>query len=458
MSRRLAAASWVTVAVVAALDGWPVSAVLVCLPGLVAGSLLLGADDGRRRIGALLGLGSLAAVLAVAPSALGVAALVDPDPGDWSFRIAALAPLALGALRGTDDAPPPAVRWLIALAVWAMVVAVATPLPAQSALAGFELLVVVVVTVRLVGFVGIRDAVPPMAIGLAAVGAAALAVELLEVEPPALPGFQEDTALGLSRLFALSTEPIQLAEALGGGVVLAAAWAFDGRWRWLALPVAGVAGVAVLATQSRVGVIAVAVAVLWMALRRRHLTPVALAALAAAVGLTVLGLGGVEIGPLDELLTIRGETDGADVRVKEIWPSGVDRFLERPLQGWGLAGTEEAFQRSMDDGGIRPLPVRNAHNRLLELAVATGVVGVVLAALALASMVSSFARHRNPAAEALLVYVLLVGLTGPGSGSLFTGVDELLIAVAAAATAGPRPGIRTAPDPTSVPRHLLAPG
>lgn len=458
--RALVVGAWCAVALGTAIGGWPLSALVVCVPGLVAATLLAG---GRETIGLRLAMAVVAMVLAISPSSLSVAELVDPGPGGWWFRVAALAPVALAVLAvpGARRAPA-AVGWLVALAAWATVAAPFTPLPTQSALAGLELLVVVVVVDRLVRALGWYDTVASAAVGIAVVAVAAVVVELVDVTPIRLPGFEETTDLGIARLSGFATEPIQLAESAGAGALLGLLVALTARqrapvigstrtWRSAGLGVAAGCLVALAGTQSRVGVLAVIVAIAWALLRRRRRSIVAVGVVVAAGALILIGLGGLQSGPFERVLTIRGDGGNeTDIRVTEIWPASVDRFLERPIQGWGLAGTEEAMQRSMDARDIRPLPVRNTHNRLTELAVSTGLVGLALGVAALMSIVGHYWRHPAPEVEALVVYVIVVGTTSPGSGSLFAGIDELCLAIAAAATAV----VSSGPAPTSVPHRL----
>ena len=96
-------------------------------------------------------------------------------------------------------------------------------------------------------------------------------------------------------------------------------------------------------------------------------------------------------------------------------------------------------------------PAGGRRFRALELLVSLGVVGAALVIAAVASSVVALARRPVPLIEALIVYVALVGLTGPGSGSLFTGVDEVLLIVAVVvATAG----VSSERDPTGARRRL----
>ncbi len=449
---------WLAVVAGWALTGWSLWALAVVVPGLVAATLAASPAEDLHRSGLLLSVATTAFVVALAPPALGVADLVDPGPGAWWFRLAALGPMELVVISTVPPRRPSTPTLLLgAAAGWATVAAGFTALPAESALAGAELAVVIVLVDRLVGELGSRLVLVAVSAGLIVFAAAALLAWALDAEPARLAGFDQDTSLGVARLTELSTEPIQLAEAVAPLVLLGLA-GLVGLLPGRALGVVafGVGLVATGATQSRAALAAVLAAGLWMLLRTKGQTWLAAAVVGGAVLVTLVGLSGVGVGPLDELAGLRqGGSTGADLRVTEIWPAAVERAIERPIQGWGLAGTEAAMQRSMDEGDLRPIVFRNTHNRALELVVALGIVGAALVVAAVGAAAVALARRPMPLIEALIVYVGLVGLTGPGSGSLFTGVDELLLVVAVvAATAG----ISSEPTPSAARRRLPAPG
>ncbi|MEM9712733.1 MAG: O-antigen ligase family protein [Actinomycetota bacterium] len=455
---------WVVVLGGWSVSGWSLWALLVCLPGLVGATLAASPDGHLHRRGLLASAATLAGLLALAPPAIGVASLVDPGPGAWWFRALSLGPLAVVVLTAVPGRRASgATTLLAAAAVWATVIAPLTPVPAASALAGVELLLVILVIDRLVGELGVGPTLIAVAVGLAGFASASLVTAALGADPARLAGFEEETRLGIARLTALSTEPIQLAEAVAPLVLLGVA-AVVGLLpgRAMGVVLLGVGLVATGATQSRAALAAVLAAGLWMLLRAMGRTVLAALVVAGAVAVAAIGLSGAAIGPLDELAGLRqGGASGADLRVTEIWPAAIDRALERPVRGWGLAGTEEAMQRSMDEGDLRPIVFRNTHNRALELVVSLGLVGTALVVAAVAAAIADLARRPRPLIEALIVYVGLVGLTGPGSGSLFTGIDELLLivaVVAATTSAQAGAGLSSAPDQTAARRRLPARG
>ncbi|MEO1062318.1 MAG: O-antigen ligase family protein [Actinomycetota bacterium] len=449
---------WSAVVLGWAVSGWSLWALLVCVPGLVAATLVASPDAGPHRVGLQVAAATLGFVLALSPPALGVAAIFDPGPGAWWFRIAALGPMALLVLSSVPPRRPSTPTGLLAAAaLWGLAVAVLTPLPAESALAAVELLVVIVLADRLIASLGGADVLVAVGAGLTTFALASLATWAFDGSPARLPGFDEDTRLGVPRLADLSTEPIQLAEAVAPLVLLGLAaivGLLPGRGVGVAMFAVGL--VTAGATQSRAALGAVLAAGLWMLLRTKGQTALAALVVAGAALTTMVGLSGIGAGPLDDLAGLRQDGgSGADLRVTEIWPAAVDRAIDRPVQGWGLAGTEVAMQRSMDDGDLRPIVFRNTHNRALELVVALGVVGAALVVAAVGSAIAALARRPAPLIEALIVYVALVGLTGPGSGSQFTGIDELLLIVAVVVATS---GLSSEPAQTAVRRRLPVPG
>ena len=107
-------------------------------------------------------------------------------------------------------------------------------------------------------------------------------------------------------------------------------------------------------------------------------------------------------GSIDEILTFTGRT--------EIWSAAIDRFLERPIFGWGFNGTEALMTDSMA-AGFTGRAV-NAHNMYLQLALTLGLAGF-LPGFALAVMLAR-AYYKNP----LPFRDLTVGLI------LFNGLAE----------------------------------
>ena len=107
-------------------------------------------------------------------------------------------------------------------------------------------------------------------------------------------------------------------------------------------------------------------------------------------------------GSVDEILTFTGRT--------EIWSATIDRFLERPIFGWGFNGTETLMTNSMAEGFTGRAV--NAHNMFLQLALTLGLAGF-LPGFTLAVILGR-AYYKNP----LPFRDLIVGLI------LFNGLAE----------------------------------
>ena len=208
---------------------------------------------------------------------------------------------------------------------------------------------------------------------------------------------------------------------------------------WLVLGT-GIATVAL--SQSRAALAAVAAATAWMIVRRS--APAIVALLFAVAGAAVLIVALTGVGPVGvvDAIDVRGDSDGSNGRVDSVWPAALDAIAEQPVSGWGLAGTDIAMRQAMEAGEVPTMLARSAHNQWLETSLALGIVGLVLLAV-IAVEVAGVVR--SPGIEALLVYLLVVGITGPGSGAMFSSAGEvtlLLVMVILLRQARP---IRTAP-------------
>ena len=63
-----------------------------------------------------------------------------------------------------------------------------------------------------------------------------------------------------------------------------------------------------------------------------------------------------------------------------IWQKGLSAFLARPLTGWGLENFDSVFQSQLSDKpydfNLKQIRVDKAHNETLEIAVASGILGL----------------------------------------------------------------------------------
>lgn len=419
---------------------WPVPAMLAVLPGLLAALLISTGTPTALDRGAMVTLVGLTAVLPLNPGVLGVADLVEAELDAWVWRLSLIMPVVIAIL--AVDAPTvrrlftrPLVWWF-GLAGWALVVSPLGAAPATSALAAVEIAALGVAA----GWATTRLR-PRLALSLVGAGAAAfsvvsLCIEILAVDVPTIFGPAEGTGLGFARLTGLAGEPIQLAEIAGVAAVAVMAVASARRYRhlgvgeWLTL---GVGVAAVVASQSRAALAALAAAFIWMVLRRRAGTAMVTGAAVVGIAGLVIVISGIGPASLTDLVDLRDDSAGSNGRIESVWPAAFDQIAERPITGWGVTGGEVAMRQEMEAGETTFILARSAHNRFIETALALGVIGLVILAVFAVELASVV---RSPGLEGVLVYLVIVGLTGPGSGAAFVSADEMILVVVAAVLLG----------------------
>jgi O-antigen ligase len=198
----------------------------------------------------------------------------------------------------------------------------------------------------------------------------------------ALPflGFAKTSSVvwtGGERVSALGQNANSAAMILAAGLIALIGLAYGRRGRRSQLIVTGLLGAllgfAVLETGSRGGLAALVGGVLVFALTahtfRARLRNAAIAALAIALLLFgILRLPVMKNRLQDSMKT--GNMAGRE----QLYPALWTMFLEKPALGWGpVANTYELAQRI----GERERPLRAAHNIVLELLTATGMVGAI---------------------------------------------------------------------------------
>lgn len=220
--------------------------------------------------------------------------------------------------------------------------------------------------------------------------------------------------------------------ALGGlAYVLHPAWP---RHRWMIWPVAGMLGLAVIESGSRGGLVALGAGFLvfmlggrtaWLRLRNVTIGAIALGALLwASYNSTLMR---------NRLAS--AATEGNLAGREEIFPGLIQMFSEKPLLGWGPVTNKYEL-------GIRlheiKHPRRDAHNMVLEVLTAAGVLGTVpfLVAVGLSTLAAWRARrHLHGILPMALVAVVL---SANMSGNRITNkVFWLVFAYAVAAATYP---------------------
>jgi O-antigen ligase len=204
------------------------------------------------------------------------------------------------------------------------------------------------------------------------------------------------------------------------------------RPRLLFLPLAGVMGAAIIQTGSRGGLLCTAVGLLVL-LWQGH-TPWAKAR-GVLLGIGMLGL--LAFGAYrSDMLRSRFEqvaTDRTLAGRERIYPAAIAMFSEKPVLGWGPVENQYEIAQRIGD---RRRERRDAHNLLLELLSATGLLGAIPFLLGLALCVRGAWRGRRTPFRMLPLALLLTVLVGSISGTwIVSKVLWLTLAIALAAGA-----------------------
>lgn len=222
---------------------------------------------------------------------------------------------------------------------------------------------------------------------------------------------------GGERVSALGQNANSAAMILAAGLVALIGLAYghrsNSRWR---LPLAGALGTllgfAILETGSRGGLVAALGGVLVFALAADSLRTRLRNAAIGALAISLLVLGTLQLPMMRNRFEESVRTGNLAGR-EQLYPALWLMFLERPVLGWGpVTNTYEVAQRI----GERERPSRAAHNLVLELLTATGLVGATpfLLAAWLAAQ-NAWQARRGPHGVlplALLCSVFLSNMSG----------------------------------------------
>lgn len=370
-------------------------------------------DDGGERdggagpptaAGSLLGDATLAD-LVVAAAALFL--LIANAPGQLrggpvlmamvALPLGAVGLVNLGILAVRGDAPA---RWGSAFVVWAALATIASDQPARAFDAGWGADQGLVYFAAYVGCwaIGRRRgaAAARLVTGALLVGLAGnVLLSLFQAISPSSSGL---VALYDGRVMGFSGNPVLVGALMAGGVALCASLAGRGGSRWPAwLLGVGAFAMVVNLSGSRVSLGAALVLgplAAWTGGRR---WPRAAAVLAVVLAGMVLG-GAILSNPATGRLDDQGGASGMGPRLI-MWDAGLEAIAERPVLGWGPnrfraatnPRTTAEFSRRMGDDDTYD----DAHNALVEIGVATGVPGLLLAG---GFVVAATRRARGPLA------------------------------------------------------------
>jgi O-antigen ligase len=182
---------------------------------------------------------------------------------------------------------------------------------------------------------------------------------------------------GGERVSALGQNANSAAMILAAGLIALIGLAYGRRGSRVLLMfsglLGGLLGFAVLETGSRGGLASLVGGVLVFALAAHSLRARVRNAVIAALAIALLIFGILHLPVMKNRLVDSMKTGNMAGR-EQLYPALWTMFLEKPLLGWGpVANTHELALRI----GERERPLRAAHNIVLELLTATGVVGAI---------------------------------------------------------------------------------
>lgn len=298
-----------------------------------------------------------------------------------------------------------------AFGVVAMVSAVWSPVPAYSAASAigiFGWLVLAAVVATSVEDVSVWRIVTialtvEIGIGLAA---AIIAPDLVWIAPSV-----EETEF---RLGGFSGHPNVFAQHAGILVLAAFIGCRVGALsRLVALLVSAIGIAALIASGSRVAMVATALTCALIAMRTlpfAKVLPLGILGL-SALAILFIGLYGLpdltvflgdlsRTGTASEFTTLTGRTD--------LWGAAWGHFLERPLLGWGFNGTERLMADSVP-ASFEGTAI-NAHSMILQGLMSVGVLGSVPMLAAIAMQARRMLIQPDPTRDSLTIFLLIVGL------------------------------------------------
>ncbi|MGH7529206.1 MAG: O-antigen ligase family protein, partial [Gemmatimonadales bacterium] len=229
------------------------------------------------------------------------------------------------------------------------------------------------------------------------------------------------------RVTFLSQNPNLSAIILSAGLITA----LDLRPRLLFWLLAGIMGVAIIQTGSRGGLLCTAVGMLVLLWQGRTALARLRSVLFGFLVLALLAFGAWRSDLMRERF-LRAATEHALAGREHIYPATLQMVLERPIVGWGpIENQAEIAQRIGDWRQDR----RDAHNIVLELLSATGILGAVPFLIGLWLCIRNAWRARRGSLHMLPFALLATVLTGSVSGTWIAS-KVLWLTLAIGLTAG----------------------
>ncbi len=189
------------------------------------------------------------------------------------------------------------------------------------------------------------------------------------------------------------------------------------RPRLLAWPIAAMIAYATIQTGSRGGLLCIAIGLLALLWQGRTAWARFRSILFGLLALALLAVGVWQSDMLRARFTASAQ-EGAFAGRERIYPATVEMISEKPLLGWGPTENQYEIAKRI---GEEAKDKRDAHNILLELMSATGLLGTIPFLIGLTLCLSSAWRARRGPFQmlpfALLVTVLVGSLSGTWQAS-----------------------------------------
>jgi O-antigen ligase len=187
--------------------------------------------------------------------------------------------------------------------------------------------------------------------------------------------------------------------------------------------------VALVLSECRTAIVALAAGAVWVTLRT-GLAATARVAGAIALCLAVLAVSAVRrallapylLGPLVARFAAGGHGDGIDDRTPG-WRAALDLLRSRPWTGYGYAAGPAVFQH-MRDTGLLAFHYNLAHNSYLQWLLELGLIGAVPLAALLAACAWALLRGELRGIGAGLVWVVFAGLLLQVTESVMFGTGQ----------------------------------
>lgn len=184
------------------------------------------------------------------------------------------------------------------------------------------------------------------------------------------------------------------------------------RLGWLALPLAGVLGWAIVQTGSRGGIVCAGVGLTAFCLTGRDARQRLRNAAIGVLALAAMLWGVLSTEALRERFGAAAQ-EGALAGRERIWPAALEMIQERPLVGWGVADNQYEVGWRI----AAPRGTRDTHNLLLELFSSSGLLGGFPFLIGIGLCLAGAWKARRGRLGVLPLAMLLAILTATMSGT-----------------------------------------